>query len=402
MKYKLLQLSLISMFVMLFGGLAQAADPEVTLDFTGETDWGIPTSGTNRDLASFTDGTYTIKLYSTKNYKQNDGYLILGEANSYLELPAFDFDVEKIQVVGHSGASGSVKQNIYVGDVAVSTETIGANGITNTYNIAEAYQAAGNIYKFVVNSDHNTQIDKILIFKKSSTEITDGYYVVGNMTNWVVDANYKMALNEGAGTEEYSFTMDLTTESQLKVVKVDGETQTWYPEGMGNNYGENGEITKDGNYTIYFRPNADGGNDWFYDVIYVASNEEPEEVIGDVYYQKVTSTGDITNGQYLIVYEGDATHDAVAFNGGLTTLDAVGNGVAVSIIDGKIPQSEARDAALFTIDIPCRRRCLYQFIITIFASVINTNTSNGNIVYLNCDFAVDLSQSYGTLLTLRT
>ncbi|MBQ6769280.1 MAG: hypothetical protein IJP46_11565, partial [Prevotella sp.] len=82
-----------------------------------------------------------------------------------------------------------------------------------------------------------------------------------------------------AETEEYMFTMDLTTQSQFKVVKSDGVSQTWYPDGMGNNYGENGEITQDGNYTIYFRPNADGGDDWFNGVIYVQLNggEEPVE-----------------------------------------------------------------------------------------------------------------------------
>ena len=103
------------------------------------------------------------------------------------------------------------------------------------------------------------------------------YYVVGNMTEWDVKADYQMTKNEQAETEEYMFTMDLTTQSQFKVVKSDGVNLTWYPDGMGNNYGENGEITKDGNYTIYFRPNADGGDDWFYGVIYAAANETPVE-----------------------------------------------------------------------------------------------------------------------------
>ncbi len=103
------------------------------------------------------------------------------------------------------------------------------------------------------------------------------YYVVGNMTAWDVDKAYEMTRNEGADIDEYSFTMDLTTESQFKVVKVEeGKENVWYPEGMGNSYGENGEIFADGNYTIYFRPNADGGEDWFYHVIYVAANETAE------------------------------------------------------------------------------------------------------------------------------
>ena len=154
---------------LIAGSTSSWADADVTLDFTAAgNDWGIPTSGTNTARTSFTNGDYTIYLYATTNYKANNGYLILGKKDSYLELPAFDFDVEKIEVLGHSGASASVKQNIYVGETAVSTETTGANGITNIYAIAEANQAAGTIYKLMITSAHNTQIDYIKIYKKGN------------------------------------------------------------------------------------------------------------------------------------------------------------------------------------------------------------------------------------------
>ncbi len=105
------------------------------------------------------------------------------------------------------------------------------------------------------------------------------YYVVGDMTNWAVNENYEMTPNNAVGTEEYMYDITLTTANQFKVVKVEGETQTWYPDGMGNNYGENGEITRDGNYTIYFRPNGDGGEGWFYGYIYADIHLEYEDVI---------------------------------------------------------------------------------------------------------------------------
>ena len=63
-------------------------------------------------------------------------------------------------------------------------------------------------------------------------------------------------------------------------------------------------------------------------------------------YRKVTSTADITNGEYLIVYE----DGYLAFNGDLDKLDAVGNCVTVTISQGVITGSEAIDAAVFTID----------------------------------------------------
>ena len=72
-------------------------------------------------------------------------------------------------------------------------------------------------------------------------------------------------------------------------------------------------------------------------------------VAGQGAFVKVTSNDDLTNGTYLIVYEGDATHDAVAFNGSLTTLDVAYNGIKVNIVDDKIECSAATAAASFEI-----------------------------------------------------
>ena len=69
--------------------------------------------------------------------------------------------------------------------------------------------------------------------------------------------------------------------------------------------------------------------------------EEPETED----YVKVTSTADITAGEYLIVYE----EGSLAFNGGLEKLDAVANTIEVTIADGKIAASETVDAATFTL-----------------------------------------------------
>ncbi|MBQ6755981.1 MAG: hypothetical protein IJP43_03425 [Oscillospiraceae bacterium] len=148
-----------------------AASPKVTLDFT-DYGWGIPNSNTTA-LCSYTNGTYSIELYGTgsNGYKQNSGFLILGKENSYLKLPAFDFAVAKIVVTGHSGASTSVKTNIFVGDNAVSTEVTGSTG-TNTFEIASAYQTAGNVYKLKINSNHNAQITKIEIYEKESVSVS--------------------------------------------------------------------------------------------------------------------------------------------------------------------------------------------------------------------------------------
>ncbi|MBQ3331239.1 MAG: starch-binding protein, partial [Ruminococcus sp.] len=100
-------------------------------------------------------------------------------------------------------------------------------------------------------------------------EVSD-YYLVGTMNDWGISDDYVLFRNTSADTEEYYLKIDLTTDTQFKVVGLDGNKPVWYPSGMGNNYGENGEITANGTYTVYFRPKADGGEDWFYNVIYVA------------------------------------------------------------------------------------------------------------------------------------
>lgn len=66
-------------------------------------------------------------------------------------------------------------------------------------------------------------------------------------------------------------------------------------------------------------------------------------------FVKVTSTSDITDGQYLIVYEGEES--SFAFDGSLETLDATGNTITVNISEGKIAANDETKAAAFTIDV---------------------------------------------------
>ena len=63
-------------------------------------------------------------------------------------------------------------------------------------------------------------------------------------------------------------------------------------------------------------------------------------------YDKVTSSSDLTSGQYLIVCE----DQSVAFNGGLTSLDAVSNTISVSVSSNQIEKTSTTSAAEFTID----------------------------------------------------
>jgi len=163
---------ILSLFAaVLFAGSMMAGNALMaTLDFT-TNEWGLPEGSASgaSETAQFTNGTQTITLSAADKYYFNkDGYLMLGKQGSTLTLPAFEWATSKIVITGRDAASGATKQNIFVGDEAVSTETTGVKG-ENEYAIAERFQAAGNVYVLKVTSAHNTQITKIDIYTACDT-----------------------------------------------------------------------------------------------------------------------------------------------------------------------------------------------------------------------------------------
>lgn len=168
---KTLRFTLMAVMMLICGAISAQ---EVTLDFTDNSKWKLPTKKTT-ETKEFTNGEYTIKLtingtgdkigYNFSSYKDSH-FLILGKKDATLTFPKFDFAVSKIVIEGSANGSASTKQNIFVGDKAVSTETVGVK-TANTYEIDPSYQAAGTQYVLKVLSNHNTQISKILIYKQS-------------------------------------------------------------------------------------------------------------------------------------------------------------------------------------------------------------------------------------------
>lgn len=172
---RLIMLSLLAMICL--GGYSQSKGPEVTLDFSDYkgNPWKIPTSYC-KDPTTFTNGTYTIILtpgeskgFMLSNYK-GTGVLQMGNKNASITLPAFNFDVEKIVVVGPPSGLGNKKvtQNVYVDADAVSTQTIGCLS-NKEYQINEEYQKSGNRYVIKVTNGYLTYMTKIQIYKKQGS-----------------------------------------------------------------------------------------------------------------------------------------------------------------------------------------------------------------------------------------
>ena len=238
---KFLRYSLICALAMICGSISAQ---EVTLDFESN-EWGLPEGSTNKtvDKKDYSNGTYTITLEGSEGngyyWHNKDLYLFMGKQGAKLTLPAFDFDVEKIEVTGTGGASTAVKQNVFVGETAVREETTGMKGVTQAYSIAEAYQKAGNVYTIQVTSNHNTQIKKIMIYKKGSgggtisvapptikgtspfdesTEVTisaEGYTIYYTTDGSTPDATSQSGKN--------SVTLTLTETTKVSAIATDGE-----------------------------------------------------------------------------------------------------------------------------------------------------------------------------------
>lgn len=106
--------------------------------------------------------------------------------------------------------------------------------------------------------------------------LADGYYLVGNFNDWTPDANYLLTENTSATAGgEYMIDTVFAEHDSLKVFWKEGGDKVWYPADADNYV-----IPAAGSYTIYFRPDYRGGDDWYYGCIYAAAQSvtpvEPE------------------------------------------------------------------------------------------------------------------------------
>ncbi len=162
---KTLRFAFFAVLMLICGKMAAQ---QVTLDFS-TNGWNIPTERTTGD-ASYTYNGYTVNIHvgTTGDYRYDTklhNCLIFGTNEATLTLPAFDFAVSKIEIIGGWNNHAKLAQNIYVGNVPVSTQTTGYDAnISNTYDIDENYQVAGTTFTLKVLAHYST-IKKINIYK---------------------------------------------------------------------------------------------------------------------------------------------------------------------------------------------------------------------------------------------
>jgi len=111
------------------------------------------------------------------------------------------------------------------------------------------------------------------------------YYLVGIMTGWMLNTDLMLEKNP-ANEAEYLIPMTFYAGQEFKIVRSDGYTidnNDWYPSGLGTNF----IITASGDYTVYFRPDGQGGDGWHHGYIYaqMADLGPWETYFGDANWQ---------------------------------------------------------------------------------------------------------------------
>ena len=145
---------------------------------------------------------------------------------------------------------------------------------------------------------------------KPEPKLADGYYLVGKFGGvdaWSVEdlSAAKLFAVNPENDKEYQLNITLAVEDSLKVVYVaDDVITTWFP-AEGDNYGV--DANHAGATTIYFRPDYQGGEDWFAGCLYVVPTSTVDiEITND----GVQAIKVLRNGQILII-KGEKTYNAL-------------------------------------------------------------------------------------------
>ena len=166
---------------------------------------------------------------------------------------------------------------------------INSNWRSNGYEYHRGYTGAAGINSNAADMKLTADVagDYIFtwFFENDSIAITfpaapvytleNGYYLLGTINEWTPAAAYKFAVNPNSGdVEEYVLTATLAENQAFKVVYVENDAiKTYYPEGTDNDYVV--DAAHAGVKDIYFRPDGQGGDDWYEHCIFIAANEAP-------------------------------------------------------------------------------------------------------------------------------
>lgn len=156
-------------------------------------------------------------------------------------------------------------EGIYRATIPAGTTGIifNANGL-ETVDITEGIVDGAMWYPTGEMDGNQYRVERVASFpsqpaSEPATEApaSDEYYLVGTMNGWEINNDYKLTRSASEAEVYFLQNVWLTTSDSFKIASSYG---TWYPDGIDNEY----KINQGGTYDIYFRPDGNGGEDWFY------------------------------------------------------------------------------------------------------------------------------------------
>ena len=193
-------------------------------------------------------------------------------------VPQYDHDVLEWTAVEQGDYVGTWNPRIdrgFVNWFGESGHNVSYDGVFATLVFTVKSDAAAGDYEVTVTYDPDDVFDQdeenvhFDIQAGKVTVLGPAYYLIGSMTDWQVNEAYKFVENPNA-TGEYMLETTLAVGDEFKAVSATGTTtNTWYPDGMDNNYVV--DAAHSGNVTVYFRPDYTGGSDWHYNCLYIVA-----------------------------------------------------------------------------------------------------------------------------------
>ena len=273
------------------------------------------------DYVIFTDGAWQTEdldfaadaaaqsLTDYVVYYGNSNQAIEGKENTYKAWPAKDVDKEVSRTEPTCGAPGEIileslitgTQHVEILKSLNGTELeaaiTAAEAVDTDKYTAETVAALNTALaaaKDALENAHTQEaVDKATadlnaaiaaLEEKTPEEKDPVYYLVGSMTNWAAQEDYKLTAAETEGEFQLKG-VKLAANAQVKI--TDAANDKWYPEGTGNHY----SVPEAGTYDVSFFPA--GGKEDYHEGFFLLTKvgSEAPEPITPVYYLVGTMNG---------------------------------------------------------------------------------------------------------------
>ena len=327
--------------------------------------------GALSNLITVTQQTYVAPTVATLPFEFNngkadiedtDGLTQEGVGSDYSASPKLKFDTTGDWLLLHFDErpgilTFDIKNNSFSG----GTFTVQTSEDGVTYTDLEAYTTiTGTQNEEFDNLDENVRYIKWIYTEKVSGNVGLGNIKLAkyaapapSITIAATDAQVNVAAAGGDGNISFTYeNLNVTDNNDFDVVFFDADDNEINQPGwiqaevnaIDNIYYVVDANTDAADRTAYLKVYAidDENNDVYSNVVTITQEGVPP-VVTKEYFVKVTNTSDLTDGQYLIVNE----ENGIAFDGSLTTLDAVRNNKEV-VVSENIALAET--SLIFTYD----------------------------------------------------